>query len=187
MRLTGPLAMMRRFGGLRFGAGAVRGQRDEAVQQMIQRLDAGEICLGQFHWRQFSSFDQFRGLGDGEKFQVLHGFILPPVEFRRDEYMRRLIAARPPGGEAVDHAPDMAICLDQFRQIFRWQIEPGLASEQNDFVVGWRCCHGETPGFHGLVIASWTGLWQVCSRGCLRSKQDRCQARAAVQSHVISN
>jgi hypothetical protein len=60
--------------------------------------------------------------------------------------MGRFIAAWPSGGEAVNHAPDMAICLDQFRQIFRGQIESGLASQQNDFVVGWRYGHGETPG-----------------------------------------
>jgi hypothetical protein len=80
------------------------------------------------------------------------------LEFPRDEYMRRLIAPWPPGGEAVDHVPDMAICLDQFRQIFRWQIEPGLASQQNDFIVGWRCGHGETPGY-GLVR-----VWPDCGR-----------------------
>jgi hypothetical protein len=109
-----------------------------------------------------SRCDQLRRFGDGEKFEFLHGLFSCRLELSRHEDMRRFIAARPPGRETVDHTPDMAVRFDQVRQIFRWQIETGLPSQQNDFVIGWRCAHEENSGFAAWCASGWSG-------GALRS------------------
>src|SRR5262245_16001529 len=79
--------------------------------------------------------------------------------------MRRLIAARPWHGEALDHLADMAVGFDQLGHELCRQVEAGLAGELHDVVVGGRLGHAAAchAGLAPVTLSSTTKVARRCT------------------------
>ena len=159
-RAAGHDRRLRRLG---IGPRALRGQGDEAVEQMVQRGDAGRgrppsappaTSLRAAISRAASAMVR-KGRSDTAS-STLHR-----QEFGWHEHMRRFVAVRPSRRDALDHAADMAVGLDQFLQVLRRQVEAArLASWAISSSVGGSVITCLRP-FGAAIVFAIVVLWQA--------------------------